>query len=478
MLARLPKVAALLLALGAVAILLYQGVLLYVALNGNKWDRTSTEMAATDRLIGSPRLLAYVARRASGPAAASRAIARLSDQTLLADLALSLPEERHRVQAAQRLMDQTQLVRVARSRATSEVRIAAIGRLSSQDVLCDIALHDSAEDVRATALARVDGQAMLGEIVSAGGITAAAALDRLSDQGVLRKLALATRLHADLRAKAMEKLEDQPALTHLAQEDPEPLVRRAAVQHLIDQRLLETIARDDPSSQVRCAAVARLTNRDQLHRVMRSDQDVEVACCAARRLDDQELLKRVARSPRGYHAAVRRAAAERLTDPGVLYAIARDDVDRGVREGAVANLRRIVDDDQAVSDYIRASRVQVRMENADDLARTAKAGSNWFLRAAAVRRLARASWGTSSPRVCEVCPEVARLDSNWLVRLVALSGVTDDGTLERIARDDPRPEVAEEAEKRVRRGVTQGRPPFSPNFNKHYPPPPGTSYPD
>jgi len=96
------------------------------------------------------------------------AIARVTDQCLLGEIARSDWNFHVRAAAAGRITDQTRLADLAKNSRDYEVRVTATERLTDQSVLADLAKHDESSEVRKAAAARVRDQSVLADISKNG----------------------------------------------------------------------------------------------------------------------------------------------------------------------------------------------------------------------------------------------------------------------------------------------------------------------
>ncbi|MDG4594926.1 MAG: DUF349 domain-containing protein [Candidatus Contendobacter sp.] len=162
--------------------------------------------------------------------------------------------------------------------------------------------------------------------------------------------------HADpeTRKQALRELEvTDPTLRELAQQDPDPGVRRAVLERIGDLDLLRLIAREDSDAGVRASAEERyralmagqiaggLTLADRLER-LRREPDADLVDYLLRHAAEPELrlalLERIDAEPAlagiamgDYHPDMRLAALERVHDPELLDQVARHSRNRDKR---------------------------------------------------------------------------------------------------------------------------------------------------
>jgi hypothetical protein len=249
--------------------------------------------------------LARVASRGDDILIREKAVQKLTDQRLLADVALAnnseYPDTLVGEAAVARLTDQALLAEVAVSYRgkypPGRVGEAAFARLEDQGLLIGLAEGPYAERIRRFATSKV------------------------TDQSLLARLALGDA-SGWVRNAAASRVEDTAVLLRVATEDAEPFVRAAAVERISDSAVLSRWAVGDPSDQVRLAAVKRLSDPSVLATVALRDKDCSIQEVAAGRLDDQPSLATVALQARCFDT--RYKAVSRLTDTASLGRVAAE----------------------------------------------------------------------------------------------------------------------------------------------------------
>ena len=133
-----------------------------------------------------------------------------------------------------KLTDQALLAKIAVESRDADVRRAAVRKLTDQALLAKIAVEDTDHpDVRITAI------------------------EKLTDHALLAKIAIKDE-DSSVRSAAIEKLTDQALLADLAVEDTDLDVRSTAVSKLTDQALLAKIAVEAEDPVIRAEAIAEL----------------------------------------------------------------------------------------------------------------------------------------------------------------------------------------------------------------------------
>jgi len=125
----------------------------------------------------------------------------------------------NRREAVLKLADQAQLAKMATEDEDLEIRETAIGRLTDQGLLAKVAM-DSDESYAGVILA---------------------AVDKLSDQILLKKLAVEGK-NPSVRLLSVKKLTDPDALAEIALADTSDNVRNAAISKLPDRPMISELA--------------------------------------------------------------------------------------------------------------------------------------------------------------------------------------------------------------------------------------------
>lgn len=168
-----------------------------------------------------------------------------------------------RSRAVEKLTDQSMLARVAVQDADVDVRRIATGKLTDQPVLARIAVEDKDVEVRHEAISKLTDQSALAQIASEAkdADTRKAAVGRLRDQAVLVRIGLQDS-DAGVRRMAVGKMTDQVSLAKVAVEDAAGDVRRTAIGMLTNQPVLARIAVETRDSDIRKMAIRQLSGPD------------------------------------------------------------------------------------------------------------------------------------------------------------------------------------------------------------------------
>jgi hypothetical protein len=295
--------------LAAVAKLTDQGLLAKVAVEGHD-DRV--RISAVQKL-SDQALLAKVAKEASDPyvrrvALSGVAVAGLSDQGFLAKMAIEDSDGGVRLVAVQKLSDQALLARVTRDASDPRVRSVALSRVADaglldQGFLAKTAIEDRDGGVRLVAVRKLSDQGLLAKVALEGSDDGVglAAIQKLSDQLLLAKLAL-ERKSLRVRIAAVGRLTDQPTLLKLASEQPAAAIRLAAVARVSNHDFLLERSRIDTSNAVRMAAVQAMSMEPYLARVAIENDSQAQRDAAALRVSDPALRRQIDAANR-HHAA-------------------------------------------------------------------------------------------------------------------------------------------------------------------------------
>jgi hypothetical protein len=162
-----------------------------------------------------------------------------------------------------------QLRKIAVGDKSADVRRAAVAKVTEQPLLAQIAMEDLDGGVRRAAADAITDQGLLAKIAleSTDPNLQLASISKITDQNVLAKLSLQGN-DAEVRLASVAKVADQSTLAKSALEDRDTRVRIAAMSGLVDQALLAKIASDTTDAGIRTAALKRITDRPLLSRVV------------------------------------------------------------------------------------------------------------------------------------------------------------------------------------------------------------------
>jgi len=282
------------------------------------------------------------------------------------------------------------------------------------------------------------GSVLLASTPSAASIEKVVELSRLCDAGrrlFCRELAIIAREERDwqIRAAAVRLLSDGALLAHLARHAPHPYVRGAAARRLDDSAVLTQVVLRDDDEDVRLAALWRISDDALLTRIARSESRLE-------RPKETESYE------------VRQDGVQRISDASTLFDLARD-ASFPLHLDAVWSL----DAPEMLGDIAKGHDRSFARERAPEkLAEECSKGED-----GACRELEVVAMDGEDPEVRRAAAETLRLravsklsasepealidyalgDPADSVRRAAVSKLTDEAILARIARRDPSPEV-------------------------------------
>jgi hypothetical protein len=190
-----------------------------------------------------------------------------SDQNKLAQIAIHISaygpydETEVGIAAINKINDQLLLTEVATNAACRPIRFAAIEKITDQAALIKIAESNADGDERVAAIENITDQSLLLKIVMNESGLCRIALEQLSDQTALAKVAVNAR-ECMIRKDAVWKLTDQAVLAQIAMQDAEHMVRSTAVDKLTSPSLLLKVSfeSDDPLIREESGLKLRETN--------------------------------------------------------------------------------------------------------------------------------------------------------------------------------------------------------------------------
>lgn len=228
--------------------------------------------------------------------------------------------------AVTKLTDQKLLAQVALNHKKEFIRKCAVGLLEDPETISQIALNDESVFVREAAIQKIDDQALLEQIAmnDRDDSVCCEAAERLTDPDALYRVAfkknndnhqfiISLRDDCYTASKAVEKIDNQAILADIALNAPSQNACLKAVYKLSDQDALQKVAEHHPVEEVREQAVRRITDQSFLVHIAETDDYYGVQKKAMERIDDQSVLSRVIKDEDIKHG-VRCTAASRSTD--------------------------------------------------------------------------------------------------------------------------------------------------------------------
>ena len=211
-----------------------------------------------------------------------------------------------------------------------EVRLFAVRQLGKddQELLSALALEDQDARVRRSAIKRLDDPARLQEV---------------SEQDP----------NEGLRELAAERAGD--ILAEVALSDGDPAVCEEALANLSNPRHLASIAICASHRTIQESALGKLSDNKAVADVVRKASVLALRKEALRKLGHVSLLQAIAASDVDSELAL--AAVEKISDPDVLHAIARErSASKQVRQSAEARFEAVITDDHPLRGEQRRKR--------------------------------------------------------------------------------------------------------------------------
>ncbi|MCE5189617.1 MAG: hypothetical protein LLF75_10635, partial [Eubacteriales bacterium] len=213
-------------------------------INSHEWRECESEFAQ----VSEQTAFAAIAINAKDRLVAEKAIEKLYDQTLLAEVIIKHTKSSDVQYAALcKLNDQALLAAVIGSIGSEHARMEVVNKLTVQSVLADIAKFDSNTKVRSTAVEKLTDQAALTEIVKMekhNGFVCLSAAERLADRSVAQEA-----------FAYIAKQDFYPENMRYVHSGSEPLLD--AVKNLDDRALLVDVAHNAKSTEVRIKAMEK-----------------------------------------------------------------------------------------------------------------------------------------------------------------------------------------------------------------------------
>lgn len=438
---------------------------------------SETDERLLDELPMAGEMLIARAKHPSDVEKSVAALAEISDEDALLDIALTAPTPSIREKAAGRVSGESRLVALARKSQDESLREAAVARLDTEDALVNIATSlDALLGIKRAALSRIKTQASLHKIAKSGNVPLdlrMVAIGQITQNSLLCDIAQTVQVPSvrkeaaarvvepiwitelalnvkdeSIRQDAVERIDDAFVLNQIAIRDSSDEVRYAAVSRVSDQNALVSIAGSDPNQTIRILAVLRITDSVGLATIARTNNVAEVRKAAVERIDDNTVLADIA--VHDDDPSVRQTALERITDFMIRKATVEQIGDENVLENIVAN------DGNA---DVRLAAVS-RITNQTALDKFARTGADSALRAKALSlssnlETARAvalldpdpeNRGAALSRVNEkTLMEIVEKDNSLEIRKKAVGMIRDSSNLIHLANHARFPEVREEA---------------------------------
>jgi hypothetical protein len=178
-----------------------------------------------------------------------------------------------------------------RERQACKDLLNTVENMTDQALLAKIAVEDKGGPARLAAIRKLTDQALLAKITIEPNnmVFRKAAVEQLTDQTLLEKIALDDW---DVHRAAAGQPTDQSSRSQLTFDDWE--VRETAVKKLTEQKLLAKIAVEDEHPRFRMAAVKNLADQSLLAKIVIEDKDPDIRKAAIEKVTDQKALEKIA----------------------------------------------------------------------------------------------------------------------------------------------------------------------------------------
>jgi hypothetical protein len=266
-----------------------------------------------------------------------------SPQELLERMATKETDAEVRNQALAGLSDENLIGNVARRSVGSNTRIRALKKLTvgnHQDIFLAVAMEDLDERVAAEAVERVVSASHLAKIAGHAVLeaTRVCTINRIQDQELLKQIASASG-PAKIKIHAILRISDQRYLLACALEERDPEVCSAAICGLNDQAGLFEVVRKATDNQVAVCAVRKINDQGILQNIVGGSFPEAVQCAAMDRVQDPIAVNQFAlTAPR---VSVRTHAIQRLDTRSELTHIAKHEANESLRQVAIDRLWRL-----------------------------------------------------------------------------------------------------------------------------------------
>ena len=371
----------------------------------------------------------------------------LKDERVLEQMAVGDENECVRRIASNRLTNAAALARVViydvKNSSTFDIREAAVEKISDQDILAQVAIGDGHYCVYEAAVKRISDTSTLAKIATEGRGGWEKALDKLEDEELLSKVAIEGKSEGARKA-AVRKLSDEAILAKLAIASEHYEVRLEAVAKLKDEALLAGVARDGNGSGAE-ESVRKIKNPSILADIARNGPSL-IRRVAARRINDEKLILEIAKTVK--HTDVLEAIAPKLKDQALLFEIGRANgiyfgieiakllTDKAAAQSLIAEVMR---KDRSLNDgWARMNAVEMLYDQAS-LIEFAKNDADWRVREKAVSRI--------DDQV--ILAEFAGSDTDSSIRTAAVKKLQSKALLESIGEFDSDGSVRYAAKERI-----------------------------
>ena len=268
-----------------------QPFLQVVALTDN--DRMFRQYAVAK--LTNQALIAQIAKNDANEFVRHVAVERLTDQGVLSDIAKNDQEYYVRLGAVKKLTDQTLLAFIAKNDRHENVRSEAVKKVNAQSILADVALNDKHWGTRMNAIVKVTNQSVIGNYLVSEPARKGSygwfhqhckpleLLGKIDTQSIIAYVAENTA-DAYVGEKAVEKITDESVFIAIAK-NSECAARVHAAGRITDGNALAELAMKTDDSSVRQEAIGKLSDPAFLYNIAKNDADINIRFFALRQLD-------------------------------------------------------------------------------------------------------------------------------------------------------------------------------------------------
>jgi len=192
---------------------------------------------------------------------------------------------------------QSVLFEVCTQSPYDDARRVAVDKLKSQSLLVKVAFHEPDEELCKAAIRKLDDDSSLmqvAEYIYDDHYLCSMAINRINNQDMLFHIAQ-NHTYTECRLAAVKRLDKQGPLQRIARHNSNPEVRVCAVGTLRDQQELARIAATDPSSWVRHSAIGRLEDYGLLALIVKENSSYPMRLAALIRLKEIGQSRRIDR---------------------------------------------------------------------------------------------------------------------------------------------------------------------------------------
>ena len=244
-------------------------------------------------------------------------IAELADMELATRMALGQTEfplsEKARILAIQRIQDSKSLRALMEKNLPRVLSDAVIGQISDFDWLLELCSSEKTVDAARKRLFAIASVEQMQALLNEHGISWPYGLDKLIQDPDCKQFIARTHPNEKVRGFMAQTIVDQGHLEELLATETYLPARIAILENYADQERLKRLALSDPEPELRAKAASKIEDQEFLFERARSAEDLSDQLAATGGLRDEELLKRLANDHPD--SAVRSSAVLGINDP-------------------------------------------------------------------------------------------------------------------------------------------------------------------